>query len=101
MNALGQADQGPTRAARRIDHKGPLFGGRLLASLMIEWDDGGDWCPQVPLHFGPRMVVARVVPVENQVYAPPVDAQLTLELVERCARVPQPPTRSDALTRST
>ena len=88
VNPLGEADQCPTCPAGRIDYERPLLGDGALAGRLIERHNRDDWRAQVPRDLRLPVVVTRVMAVEYETDAPPVDPQLTLELVERSPRMP-------------
>src|SRR5438445_5002658 len=89
MDSLGQGQQRPAGAAVRVDHERALLRGRSLGGGVIERDESDNWRTEVPGDFGATVVKACVVAIEHQLHVVAVDPQLSIELVECGARVPQ------------
>jgi hypothetical protein len=89
VETFGQIEQRSARAATWLDDQGSLLGNGSLRGVVIERNHRHDRRAKVPLHLGARMVVARVMAVQDQGHHLPLDAQLTFELIERGARMPQ------------
>src|SRR5205823_4701354 len=75
VDALGKGQQRTARTAGGVHHQWTLVDNSSLDRRVLERDDGGNRCAEVPLYFGLGVVVARVVTVEYHIDSATLDTQ--------------------------
>ena len=86
---FGELHERAAGATARVIHEWLLGSNRSLCGVLIERHDREDRRAKMPFALGRGVMVTRVEAIQHKADALPLDARVTLEMVQRGARVPQ------------
>lgn len=90
MQAFCELEQCATCPASWIEYDRALLGDRCLERALIERNHSSNRCAEVPLDLLTRVVVAGVIPVEDEIDPATIEVDEPFELLERGSRMPEP-----------
>ena len=79
MDQFSQVDQSTASLATPFEDERALSGQGALEAPVVVWDDRRGWQAQCPLDLDPTMMVAVVVPVDEQRDALCAERELVLQ----------------------